>query len=46
MVKLLDLEAFLVTYGGMAKEPLKIPPGLFIFKKLTTSVFPHCEAAD
>lgn len=38
MAKLLDAEAFLVTYGGMAKEPLKIPPSLFIFKKLTSCV--------
>ncbi|KAK4699896.1 hypothetical protein P7C70_g6359, partial [Phenoliferia sp. Uapishka_3] len=39
MVKLLDLDGTLVTYGGMAKEPLKIPPSLFIFKKLTTTGF-------
>lgn len=25
----------------MAKEPLKIPPGLFIFKKLNLCVPPH-----
>lgn len=27
-----------VTYGGMAKQPLAVPPGLFIFKKLTLCV--------
>lgn len=27
-----------VTYGGMAKQALSIPPSLFIFKKLTLSV--------
>lgn len=27
-----------VTYGGMAKQALSIPPSLFIFKKLTAFV--------
>lgn len=29
----------LVTYGGMAKQSLSIPPSLFIFKKLTSTGF-------
>ncbi|KAM0756121.1 NAD(P)-binding protein [Meredithblackwellia eburnea MCA 4105] len=39
MCKLLDLEGVLVTYGGMAKQSLKIPPSLFIFKKLQLAGF-------
>jgi trans-2-enoyl-CoA reductase len=34
MAKLLN-NGHLVTYGGMAKRALKIPPSLFIFKQLT-----------
>jgi len=32
----LMLRASTVTYGGMAKTALSIPPSLFIFKKLTS----------
>ncbi|KAK4053244.1 hypothetical protein OIO90_004018 [Microbotryomycetes sp. JL221] len=39
MVKLLDTNGFLVTYGGMAKTQLSLPPSLFIFKKLTATGF-------
>ncbi|KAK4048012.1 hypothetical protein OIV83_005046 [Microbotryomycetes sp. JL201] len=40
MAKLLGTEGCLVTYGGMAKTQLSLPPSLFIFKKLTAQVFP------
>lgn len=36
MSKLLGVGGQLVTYGGMAKTALSIPPSLFIFKKLTS----------
>lgn len=39
MVKLLGQNAYLVTYGGMAKVALAVPPSLFIFKKLTAAGF-------
>lgn len=45
MVKTLDLDGVLVTYGGMAKTALSVPPSLFIFKKLTTYVRPLCSDA-
>lgn len=34
MAKLLT-DGYLVTYGGMAKKALSVPPSLFIFKNLT-----------
>ncbi|GAA5829654.1 hypothetical protein JCM3766R1_001251 [Sporobolomyces carnicolor] len=39
MAKLLGVGGQLVTYGGMAKTALAIPPSLFIFKKLTSTGF-------
>ncbi|GAA5914738.1 enoyl-[acyl-carrier-protein] reductase [Sporobolomyces salmoneus] len=39
MAKLLGVGGKLVTYGGMAKTALSIPPSLFIFKKLTSTGF-------
>ncbi|GAA6011905.1 hypothetical protein JCM10207_003425 [Rhodosporidiobolus poonsookiae] len=39
MAKLLAVDGKLVTYGGMAKKPLALPPSLFIFKKLTATGF-------
>ncbi|GAA5969763.1 hypothetical protein JCM3765_003450 [Sporobolomyces pararoseus] len=39
MAKLLGVGGQLVTYGGMAKTALSIPPSLFIFKKLTSTGF-------
>ncbi|KAM0787862.1 hypothetical protein ACM66B_003914 [Microbotryomycetes sp. NB124-2] len=39
MAKLLGTGGFLVTYGGMAKTQLSLPPSLFIFKKLTATGF-------
>ena len=35
MVRLLGNDAYLVSYGGMAKQPLSIPTSSFIFKNLT-----------
>jgi len=35
MAKLLDHSAHLVSYGGMAKQPLSLPVSLLIFKNLT-----------
>lgn len=35
---LMRLAGSAVTYGGMAKQALSIPPSLFIFKKLTAFV--------
>ena len=39
MVKLLSPGGHLVTYGGMAKQPLEVPTGLLIFKDLKMSGF-------
>ncbi|GAA5992876.1 hypothetical protein JCM11641_001370 [Rhodosporidiobolus odoratus] len=39
MAKCLGLDGQLVTYGGMAKTALALPPSLFIFKKLTSTGF-------
>ncbi|GAA5824135.1 hypothetical protein JCM11251_001536 [Rhodosporidiobolus azoricus] len=39
MCKALAVDGKLVTYGGMAKQPLALPPSLFIFKKLTSTGF-------
>ncbi|CEQ39031.1 SPOSA6832_00513 [Sporobolomyces salmonicolor] len=39
MAKLLGVGGKLVTYGGMAKTALALPPSLFIFKKLTATGF-------
>ncbi|GEM07262.1 mitochondrial trans-2-enoyl-CoA reductase [Rhodotorula toruloides] len=39
MCKLLSLDGKLVTYGGMAKTALALPPSLFIFRKLTSTGF-------
>ncbi|GAA6027202.1 hypothetical protein JCM8097_002480 [Rhodosporidiobolus ruineniae] len=39
MCKLLGVNGKLVTYGGMAKTALALPPSLFIFKKLTSTGF-------
>ncbi|GAA5897531.1 hypothetical protein JCM6882_003509 [Rhodosporidiobolus microsporus] len=39
MCKLLGVDGKLVTYGGMAKQALALPPSLFIFKKLTSTGF-------
>ncbi|GAA5851120.1 hypothetical protein JCM8547_004138 [Rhodosporidiobolus lusitaniae] len=39
MAKLLAVDGKLVTYGGMAKTALALPPSLFIFKKLTSTGF-------
>ncbi|GAA5841334.1 hypothetical protein JCM5353_004152 [Sporobolomyces roseus] len=39
MAKLLGVGGQLVTYGGMAKTALSLPPSLFIFKKLTSTGF-------
>ncbi|BGP16139.1 hypothetical protein JCM10213v2_004134 [Rhodosporidiobolus nylandii] len=39
MAKTLAVDGKLVTYGGMAKTALAIPPSLFIFKKLTSTGF-------
>ncbi|EIN06047.1 NAD(P)-binding protein [Punctularia strigosozonata HHB-11173 SS5] len=36
---LLDKGGHLVTYGAMAKQPFSVPPGLFIFNKLTCHGF-------
>lgn len=35
MARLLAHDAHLVSYGGMAKQPLSLPVSLFIFKNLT-----------
>ena len=34
VAKLLSPSAHLVTYGGMSKQPVAVPTGLFIFKEL------------
>ena len=39
MVKLLGHGGHLVTYGGMAKQPLMLPTGLLIFKDIKFSGF-------
>ncbi|GAA5898925.1 hypothetical protein JCM8208_005429 [Rhodotorula glutinis] len=39
MAKLLKVGGQLVTYGGMAKQALALPPSLFIFKKLVSTGF-------
>jgi NADPH:quinone reductase-like Zn-dependent oxidoreductase len=39
MAKLLGYGAHLVSYGGMAKQPLSLPVSLFIFKNLTCQGF-------
>ncbi|GAA6062503.1 hypothetical protein JCM10212_006352 [Sporobolomyces blumeae] len=39
MAKMLGVGGQLVTYGGMAKTALALPPSLFIFKKLTSTGF-------
>ncbi|CAA7267387.1 unnamed protein product [Cyclocybe aegerita] len=39
MARLLGNGAHLVSYGGMAKQPLAIPTSLFIFKNLTCHGF-------
>jgi NADPH:quinone reductase-like Zn-dependent oxidoreductase len=39
MAKLLGHGAHLVSYGGMAKQPLSLPVSLFIFKNLTCRGF-------
>jgi len=39
MVRLLGNDAHLVTYGGMAKQPLSIPTSFYIFKNLTCHGF-------
>ncbi|GAA5958971.1 hypothetical protein JCM8115_000709 [Rhodotorula mucilaginosa] len=39
MAKLLSMDGKLVTYGGMAKTALALPPSLFIFRKLTSVGF-------
>lgn len=39
MARLLDNNAHLVSYGGMAKQPLSLPVSLFIFKNLTCRGF-------
>lgn len=39
MAKLLDHSAHLVSYGGMAKQPLSLPVSLLIFKNLTCHGF-------
>ncbi|KDE08417.1 hypothetical protein MVLG_01452 [Microbotryum lychnidis-dioicae p1A1 Lamole] len=39
MLKVLDRGAKLVTYGGMAKKGLTLPPSMFIFKDLIAKGF-------
>ncbi|KAJ3252775.1 hypothetical protein HK103_001275 [Boothiomyces macroporosus] len=39
MARLLANDAFMVTYGGMSKEPVTIPTSLLIFKNLTCTGF-------
>ncbi|BGP40035.1 hypothetical protein JCM10449v2_003993 [Rhodotorula kratochvilovae] len=39
MCKMLAVDGRLVTYGGMAKTALALPPSLFIFKKLVSTGF-------
>ena len=39
MARLLGHGAHLVSYGGMAKQPLSLPVSLFIFKNLTCQGF-------
>ncbi|GJN89364.1 hypothetical protein Rhopal_002344-T1 [Rhodotorula paludigena] len=39
MAKLLAMDGRLVTYGGMAKTALALPPSLFIFKRLVSTGF-------
>ncbi|KAJ3323285.1 hypothetical protein HDV06_002053 [Boothiomyces sp. JEL0866] len=39
MARLLGPNAFMVTYGGMSKEPVTIPTSLLIFKNLTCTGF-------
>lgn len=39
MARLLDHSAHLVSYGGMAKQPLLLPVSLFIFKDITCHGF-------
>ncbi|KAI8912724.1 hypothetical protein EDD86DRAFT_202124 [Gorgonomyces haynaldii] len=39
LARLLADEAYLVTYGGMSKEPVTIPTSLYIFKRLTCCGF-------
>ncbi|KAI9013035.1 hypothetical protein BC832DRAFT_589997 [Gaertneriomyces semiglobifer] len=39
IARLLGQNGFLVTYGGMSKEPLKLPTSLFIFKNFTATGF-------
>ena len=39
MVKCLSEGGHLVTYGGMAKQPLQLPTGLLIFKDIKFSGF-------
>lgn len=39
MARLLGIDAHLVSYGAMAKQPLSLPISLFIFKNLTCHGF-------
>jgi len=41
MAVLLGLDGHLISYGGMSKQPLKIPVGLQIFKNLTCHGYWH-----
>ena len=39
MLKLLEPDAHLVSYGAMSKQPLSLPTSAFIFKNLTCHGF-------
>jgi mitochondrial enoyl-[acyl-carrier protein] reductase / trans-2-enoyl-CoA reductase len=39
MLKLLDSDAYIVTYGAMAREPLMLPATPLLFKNLTAKGF-------
>ena len=39
MTRLLGINAHLVSYGAMSKQPLSLPTSLFIFQNLTSHGF-------
>ncbi|PVG04898.1 NAD(P)-binding protein [Serendipita vermifera] len=41
MAALLDINGHLISYGGMSREPIKIPVGLQIFRQLTCHGYWH-----